>query len=78
MYPYANEEVAWQRLQDLQREMENSRRLALGHRPDWLNAAWWLGAKAVSAVRRLSSALAWRPAERTLRAEECETETDAA
>lgn len=28
MYPYMNEDVAWQRLQDLQREMENSRFLA--------------------------------------------------
>lgn len=25
MYPYMNEDVAWQRLQDMQREMENSR-----------------------------------------------------
>ena len=78
MYPYANEEVAWQRLQDLQREMENSRRLGLGHRPDWLAAAWWLGAKVVIAVRRLSSAFASRPAERTMLADEGEAETDAA
>ena len=25
MYPYTNEDEAWQRLKDLQREMENSR-----------------------------------------------------
>lgn len=25
MYPYRNEDVAWQRLLDMQREMENSR-----------------------------------------------------
>jgi hypothetical protein len=25
MYPYMNEDAAWQRLQDIQREMENSR-----------------------------------------------------
>jgi hypothetical protein len=28
MYGYDNEDAAWQRLQDLQREMENSRLLA--------------------------------------------------
>jgi len=28
MYPYTNEDAAWQRLQDLQREMENSRMIA--------------------------------------------------
>ena len=28
MYPYTNEDAAWQRLQDLQREMENSRLMA--------------------------------------------------
>ncbi len=30
MYKYLNEEVAWQRLKHLQREMENSRRMAEG------------------------------------------------
>ncbi|HSS93813.1 MAG TPA: hypothetical protein VLR46_07465 [Candidatus Dormibacteraeota bacterium] len=29
-YPYMNEDTAWQRLQDLQREMENSRLMAAG------------------------------------------------
>jgi hypothetical protein len=29
-YPYMNEDAAWQRLQDLQREMENSRLMAAG------------------------------------------------
>ncbi|OLC26624.1 MAG: hypothetical protein AUG06_06705 [Actinobacteria bacterium 13_1_20CM_2_65_11] len=28
MYPYTNEDAAWQRLQDIQREMENSRLMA--------------------------------------------------
>ncbi len=32
MNPYMNEDAAWQRIQDLQREMEN-RRLAAGHPP---------------------------------------------
>jgi hypothetical protein len=30
MHPYMNEESAWQRLQDMQREMENSRLMAAG------------------------------------------------
>jgi hypothetical protein len=30
MYGYKNEDVAWQRLQDLQAEMENSRLMASG------------------------------------------------
>jgi hypothetical protein len=30
MHPFMNEDAAWQRLQDLQREMENSRLLAVG------------------------------------------------
>lgn len=33
MYPYMNEDAAWQRLQDIQREMENSRLMAAGQ-PD--------------------------------------------
>jgi hypothetical protein len=39
MYPYMNEDVAWQRLKDLQREMENSRRWAAGERPAWFRWA---------------------------------------
>jgi hypothetical protein len=30
MHPYMNEESAWQRLQDMQREMGNSRLMAAG------------------------------------------------
>jgi hypothetical protein len=30
MYPYLNEDAAWQRLQDMQREMENRRLMAAG------------------------------------------------
>ncbi len=30
MYPYMNEDAAWQHLQDLQREVENSRLMAAG------------------------------------------------
>lgn len=32
MYPYMNEDAAWQRLQDLQREVENSRLMGDGAR----------------------------------------------
>jgi hypothetical protein len=39
MYPYMNEDAAWQRLKDVQREMENSRRWAAGERPDWFRSA---------------------------------------
>ncbi len=30
MYPFMNEDAAWQRLQDTQRELENSRLMAAG------------------------------------------------
>jgi hypothetical protein len=30
MYPYLNEDAAWERLQDIQREMENRRLMAAG------------------------------------------------
>jgi len=30
MYPFMNEDAAWQRLQDVQRELENSRLMAAG------------------------------------------------
>ena len=43
MNPYVNEEVAWQRIQDLQREMENSRLLAAGYTPPALVALLGLG-----------------------------------
>ncbi|HEY1421477.1 MAG TPA: hypothetical protein VGG90_12315 [Candidatus Dormibacteraeota bacterium] len=49
MYQYKHEEVAWQRLQDVQREMENSRQLAdgLGRAMSRFRLlarrAWWLG-----------------------------------
>jgi hypothetical protein len=53
MYPYMNEDVAFEHLKDLQREMENSRLIA-GNLPGlWtllrnLGArAWWLGGLAM-------------------------------
>jgi len=54
MYPYMNEDVAWRQLQDRQREMENSRRLASGY---WLVPILGVGLRAAAAVSRLASAL---------------------
>jgi hypothetical protein len=45
MYPYMNEDVAWQRLQDLQREMENSRLLAQNGPPALARLARHVGAR---------------------------------
>jgi hypothetical protein len=45
MYPYMNEDVAWQRLQDLQREMENSRLLAQNGPPALARLARYVGAR---------------------------------
>jgi hypothetical protein len=53
MYPYLNENVAFERLKDLQREMENSRLMAgsligLGSFARILAArAWWLAGLAM-------------------------------
>ncbi|HEV2035068.1 MAG TPA: hypothetical protein VGU71_12875 [Candidatus Dormibacteraeota bacterium] len=43
MNPYVNEEVAWQHIQDLQREMENSRLMAAGNPPAGVVALVGLG-----------------------------------
>ena len=45
MSHHYREEIAWQRLQDLQREMENSRRMAASLRRT-LVAAWLLAQRA--------------------------------
>ena len=47
MYGYSNEDAAWQRLQDLQREMENSRLMASSQ------------PKAVAGTLRKLAARAW-------------------
>jgi len=53
MYPYMNEDAAFERLKDLQREMENSRLIA-GSAPslgsvlrNLAERAWWLGGLAM-------------------------------
>ena len=53
MYPYMNEDAAFERLKDLQREMENSRLIAdstlgLGSLfRNWAERAWWLAGLAM-------------------------------
>ena len=73
MYPYMNEDVAWQRLLDLQREMENSR-LAQNGPPSLARLARYLGVE----IWKLAAAA--RPARRhqPLMAEESDSATDAA
>jgi hypothetical protein len=62
MYPYMNEDAAFERLKDLQREMEISRVLAgqwptLGRLARNLGArAWWLGGLAMRRPPRRSPA----------------------
>jgi hypothetical protein len=58
MYPYMNEDVAFERLKDLQREVENSRMAAgslagLGASVrNLLARAWWLGGLAMRRAPR--------------------------
>jgi hypothetical protein len=64
MYPYMNEDVAFERLKDLQREMENSRLAAsslagFGTLVRNLSArAWWLGGLAFRRAPRLRPVMA--------------------
>jgi hypothetical protein len=60
MDPFMNEDAAWQRLQDLQREMENSRLLAAG-RP---SAAFQTLGRLASRVWLLAGLAANRPPRR--------------
>jgi hypothetical protein len=46
MYPYMNEDAAWQRLQDIQREMENRRLMAAGRPHATLGTLRQLAARA--------------------------------
>ena len=58
MNPYANEDVMWQRLKDLQREAENSRLFAHGTLPALLQLmgrAWLLAGLAMRRVPRRSA-----------------------
>jgi len=46
MHPFMNEDAAWQRLQDIQREMENRRLMAAGQPDTTLEFFRWLAARA--------------------------------
>ena len=46
MNPYANEDVMWQRLKDMQREMENSRLFVRGTLPALADSAGLLARRA--------------------------------
>jgi hypothetical protein len=61
MNPYANEEIMWQRLKDMQREAENSRLFVQGTVPRLANMAallgrraWWLSGLAIRRAPRRS------------------------
>jgi hypothetical protein len=61
MNPYANEDVMWQRLKDMQREAENSRLFVentlprVAHMAGLLaQRAWWLGGLAIRRAPRRS------------------------
>lgn len=73
MYPFMNEDVAWQRLQDLQREMENSRLVAEQGPPALARLARYLGGR----VGKLLATTRAARRQETL-AEECVSATDAA
>lgn len=54
MNDYMNEEVAWQRLQDIEREVENRRLMADGGAPEMVHLlrllgrrVWWLAGLAM-------------------------------
>ena len=53
MYPYMNEDAAFERLKDLQREMENNRLIAGSTRGlgslfrNWAERAWWVAGLAM-------------------------------
>jgi hypothetical protein len=49
--PYVNDDVAWQHIQDLQREAENHKMLSAGREPIELVALAWLKRSTARAVR---------------------------
>ena len=61
MNPYANEDVMWQRLKDMQREAENRRLIAQSRLPGLTQMAgllarraWWLAGLAIRRAPRRS------------------------
>ena len=62
MNPYANDDVMWQRLKDMQREVENSRLFVRGTLPAlaqtaglFARRAWWLAGLATRRAPRRSA-----------------------
>ncbi len=76
MYPYMNEDVAWERLKDIQREMENRRLMAEAGQSELV----YLGQLLVERARGLVRALRSRRPLQVPVAVECEgaASTDAA
>jgi len=68
MYPYMNEDAAFERLKDLQREMENNRLIAgstLGFAStfrNWAERAWWVAGLAMRRSPRRSPSASRRGA----------------
>ena len=59
MNPFANEEIMWQRLKDLQREAENSRLLAQNAGPVFVRLLGLLTSPVRGAVHALGLAPRW-------------------
>ena len=55
MNPYANEDVMWQRLKDVQREVENSRLFTRRTLPALLERIWLLAGLAMRRAPRRSA-----------------------
>jgi hypothetical protein len=73
MYPYMNEDVAWQRQLDIQREVENSR-LAAAAGDDLLG---WVLSLAEIATALAGQVAAWAQRRRAARWEEAASDEDA-
>ena len=59
MNPYANEEIMWQRVKDIQREVENSRLLAQGTTPGYWRLARFITRSARGALHALGLTPRW-------------------
>jgi len=62
MYPYMNEDAAFERLKDLQREMENNRMVAGSLFRNWAERAWWVAGLAMRRPPRRSPSASRRGA----------------
>jgi hypothetical protein len=79
MNPYANEDVMWERLKDIQREAENSRLIAQHLAPGFLRLVGLTVSSARGAIYALGLAPRWRSASGNgLARDETEADTNAA